>query len=88
VPARRPFRGGPLDDFERLPSRVASAVVELITGPLVRNPHRLGKELAEPFSVCRAARRADYRIIYRLDEGQRLVELLTVGDRADAYRSP
>ncbi len=37
---------------------------------------------------CRAARRSDYRIIYRLDEEQRLVEVLVVSHRADAYRSP
>ena len=29
-----------------------------------------------------------YRIIYRLDEEQLLVEILTVGHRADAYRTP
>ena len=75
-------------DLERLPSRVASAVVELITGPLLLNPHRLGKELAEPWGGCRAARRGDYRIIYRLDEEQLFVEILTVGHRADAYRTP
>jgi mRNA-degrading endonuclease RelE of RelBE toxin-antitoxin system len=75
-------------DLERLPSRVANAVVELITGPLAANPHLLGKALAEPWGGCRAARRGDYRIIYRLDEELLLVEILTVGHRADADRAP
>ena len=48
----------------------------------------MGKELAEPWGGCRAARRGDYRIIYRLDEEQLFVEILTVGHRADAYRTP
>jgi mRNA-degrading endonuclease RelE of RelBE toxin-antitoxin system len=75
-------------DLERLPAGVASAMVELITGPLLVNPKRLGKELAEPWNGCRAARRGDYRVIYRLDEVRRLVEILVVSHRADVYRAP
>ena len=33
-------------------------------------------------------RRGDYRVIYRLDEEQLFVEILTVSHRADAYRTP
>jgi mRNA interferase RelE/StbE len=69
-------------------SRVASAVVDLITGPLVVDPHRLGEALAEPWAAAAPARRGDYRIIYRLDEDQLLVEVLVVSHRADAYPTP
>lgn len=75
-------------DLERLPARAASAVVELITGPLLVNPRRLGKPLGEPWTDCHAARRGDYRVIYRLDEADGLVQVLTVSHRADAYRAP
>jgi mRNA-degrading endonuclease RelE of RelBE toxin-antitoxin system len=72
-------------DLERLPSRVASVAVALITGPLLVNPRRLGKEVAEPWGGCRAARRGDDCVIDRLEE-QLLVGVLTVAHRADAYR--
>jgi mRNA interferase RelE/StbE len=73
-------------ELERLPARVASAVVALIGGPLLENPQRLGKPLHAPWDDCLAARRGDYRVIYRLDHEAGVLEVVTVGRRADVYR--
>lgn len=51
-----------------LPERVAAAVIEFLTGPLVENPHRVGKELCRELVGIWSARRGTYRVLYRVDE--------------------
>lgn len=72
---------------ERLPEAVAAAAFELITGALAENPHRLGKQLAEPLFPLHSARRGTYRGIYRIDESRHELEVITVTHRRDAYRA-
>jgi len=68
----------------RLPAKVAPAIVEFMTGPLVENPLVVGKELLGPMAGQRSARRGVYRVIYRIEEDQVIV--LRVDHRADVYR--
>jgi len=72
---------------EHLPVDVAFAAMETISGPLAANPHRAGKPLDEPFDGFYSARRGTYRIIYRINEGKRTVEIHSVRHRRDAYRA-
>lgn len=72
---------------EVLPEAVAFAAYEFIVGPLLDNPHRVGKRLEPPLNDRHSARRGTYRVIYRIDEGKRLVTVVAVVRRADAYRS-
>ncbi|GAB4100777.1 type II toxin-antitoxin system RelE/ParE family toxin [Sinomonas halotolerans] len=72
---------------EGLPEAVAAAAFELITGALSENPHRLGKQLAEPLFPLYSARRGTYRVIYRLDDSRRELEVVAVTHRKDAYRA-
>lgn len=70
-----------------LPEKVAAAAFEFIMGPLRENPHRVGKPLREPLAPLYAARRGEYRVIYRI-EGERLViEVVSIAHRRDAYHS-
>jgi mRNA-degrading endonuclease RelE of RelBE toxin-antitoxin system len=71
----------------RLPETVAAAVVEFLLGPLVENPHRVGKPLARELSGLWSARRGAYRIVYRVDDDTRTVQVLRIGHRADVYRN-
>lgn len=71
---------------EVLPEAVAFAAHEFIVGPLLENPFRVGKRLAAPLQDRHSARRGTYRVIYRVDEVQRLVTVVAVVSRADAYR--
>lgn len=71
---------------EALPEAVASAAYEFITGPLLGNPHRVGKRLRPPLEDRHSARRGTYRVIYRIDEERRRVTVVGVLSRADAYR--
>jgi mRNA interferase RelE/StbE len=72
---------------ENLPLDVAAAAMESIDGPLSANPHRAGKPLDEPFDGYHSARRGTYRIIYRIYEDKRTVEIQSIRHRRDASRS-
>ncbi|MFT4187865.1 MAG: type II toxin-antitoxin system RelE/ParE family toxin [Aeromicrobium sp.] len=69
-----------------LPETVAAAVFEFIDGPLRENPYRVGKALREPLTPLYSARRGDYRVLYRIEEGRLVVVVVSVDHRRDAYR--
>jgi mRNA interferase RelE/StbE len=71
---------------EQLPEAVAAAAVEFITGPLLDNPHRVGRPLAAPLGDRHSARRGTYRVIYRIDDATHTVSVVLVAHRRDAYR--
>jgi mRNA interferase RelE/StbE len=71
---------------DRLPEAAAFAAYEFIVGPLLDNPHRVGKRLRPPLAARRSARRGTYRVIYRIDGTQRTVTVVDVAHRRDAYR--
>ena len=72
---------------EQLPEKVATAAYEFITGPLLDDPHRVGKPLDPPIAPAWTARRGTYRLLYFPDEGHRVVEVTAVRHRSDAYRT-
>ena len=66
---------------------VAAAVTEFLTGPLLDNPHRVGKPLTNELRGYHSARRGAYRVIYRIDESERTVHVVRIDHRADVYRT-
>jgi mRNA interferase RelE/StbE len=77
-PARRALR--------RLPEKVATAAIEFIYGPLAGNPHKVGRPLRFELEGRHSAHRGDYRVVYRIDERRRSVDILAIDHRADIYR--
>lgn len=74
--------------MSRLPIRTVEAVAAFVEGPLKDNPKRLSKALHEPFKGQRSARVGTaYRVIFELDEAGRLISIVAVSHRSDAYRS-
>ena len=73
--------------LRRLPAKAAAAIVEFIDGPLRQNPERLGKELRGELEGLRSARRGEYRVLYRLDDSERTIEVVFISHRRDAYRT-
>lgn len=71
---------------EVLPEAVAAAVVEFITGALLENPHRVGKPLQRPLADHHVARRGTFRVVYKIHEDDRMVEVVDIAHRADVYR--
>ncbi len=72
---------------ETLPESVAAAAYEFMVGPLLVQPHRVGKRLLPPLDDRFSARRGTYRIIYRIDDDARVVTVVDVGHRRDVYRT-
>jgi mRNA interferase RelE/StbE len=72
---------------ERLPEAAAVAAYEFMTGPLIREPYRVGKRLLPPLDDRFSARRGTYRIIYRVDDATHTVTVVDVDHRRDVYRS-
>jgi mRNA-degrading endonuclease RelE of RelBE toxin-antitoxin system len=70
----------------RLPEKVATAAVEFLYGSLAANPHRVGKPLKLEMAGLHSARRGDYRVIYRIDDGDHRIDVLAIEHRSDAYR--
>jgi mRNA interferase RelE/StbE len=52
---------------DHLPEAVAAAAYAFMTGSLLDNPHRVGKQLRPPLDDRHSARRGTYRVIYRID---------------------
>lgn len=78
APARR--------DLEfRLPEGVAAAAWKFISGPLLENPHRVGKQLRYERQHQWSARRGQYRVLYRILDDVVVVEVVRVARRHDAY---
>ena len=78
---------GPAErQLSRLPEGTAAAIVEFMLGALLENPHRVGGPLQRGLAGMRSARRGSYRIVYEIDELQRLVIVLRIEHRSTAYR--
>jgi mRNA interferase RelE/StbE len=71
---------------DNLPEAVAAAAYEFIIGPLLGNPHRVGKQLRPPLEGRHSARRGTYRVIYRIDDDIHTVTVVDVAHRQNAYR--
>lgn len=71
---------------ERLPERIAAAVWAFCDGPLRMEPYRVGKPLRPPFAGQYSARRGAYRVRYRVEDSKRLVTVVDIAYRADAYQ--
>ena len=69
-----------------LPEAVAAAVLAFLGGDLSTAPYRVGKPLYAPFEGLWAARRGEYRVLYRVDDDTHTVTVETIKHRCDAYR--
>lgn len=71
---------------EDLPESVSAAVIGLITGALIENPHRVGKPLRQELEGLWSARRGTFRVLYKVNIERHEVIVLRVDHRRDIYR--
>lgn len=69
----------------KLSESVAAAVIEFLTGALISNPQRVGKELRGKLAGIHSARRGTYRVLYRINEADHEVIVLRIDRRRDVY---
>lgn len=70
----------------RLPEAVAAAIVEFMVGALLDAPRRVGHPLQRELAGLWAARRGPYRVVYEIDDDQRVINVVRIDHRADIYR--
>jgi mRNA-degrading endonuclease RelE of RelBE toxin-antitoxin system len=72
--------------LRKLPEKIATACVEFIRTVVAEDPYRVGKPLVSSWIGNYSARRAEWRIIYRIDDHQVLIEVVTIAHCANVYR--
>ena len=70
---------------ETLPEAVTAAVWGFVNGPLLDDPYRVGKRLRFELEGYYSARRGQYRVVYRIDEHEVIVDVIKISHRSDAY---
>jgi mRNA-degrading endonuclease RelE of RelBE toxin-antitoxin system len=65
---------------------VTARILVILRGcQLARSENGLG-DLRFELEGLHSAHRGDYRIVYRIDDRRRTVDILAIGHRADVYR--
>jgi mRNA interferase RelE/StbE len=72
-------------DLNPLKEAAASAVLEAIDY-IANAPQRMGKPLRLELEGLWSTRRGPHRVVYRIGEDKRLVQIITIDHRADVYR--
>jgi mRNA interferase RelE/StbE len=72
-------------DLQRLPKKVQSRVIEVPEG-LEQEPRPSGAVKLRGKSGLWRVRTGDYRVVYTIDDDQRLVDVSVIRHRSDAYR--
>jgi mRNA-degrading endonuclease RelE of RelBE toxin-antitoxin system len=72
---------------DRLPAKVAIAVLDFLLGPLLANPERVSKPLRGELAGLHSARVGTYRVVYEINHDDRVVRVVYIDHRADVYRS-
>lgn len=87
-PYRVELSGPAVRALERLPAKLVDAVLRFLDGPLTQNPMRATKPLGAELEGLRAGYVGiSYRVLVRIDEDARLVQVMRIAHRADIYRS-
>lgn len=73
------------DDIPALPNTMRDRIKRAIETRLSMDPVGLGKPLRYSFKGHRRIRVGDYRIIYRIDNDNKLVTVVLVKHRKDVY---
>lgn len=72
--------------LDRLPPKIRDVVLTFAFESLAVSPHRVGKPLVGEFKGLWSARRAEYRVVYEIDEDRTAVLIHRVAHRGHAYR--
>lgn len=71
---------------DRLPDRIALAVLDYLVGPRLESPQRVGKPLRGDLAGLHSARVGAYRIVYEINQTSQTVRVIYIDHRADIYR--
>lgn len=72
--------------LSRLQEKHLFAVLEFIYGVLADNPQRVGRALRFELEGLYGARRGELRVVYEIDDEQRVITIHRAEHRGDVYR--
>jgi mRNA interferase RelE/StbE len=75
-------------DLLRLPEKIGAACLAFIFGPMSEQPYRVGGALRGQLVGLRSARRGNYRILYRIEDEDRRIDIVHIDHRGGVYRRP
>jgi mRNA-degrading endonuclease RelE of RelBE toxin-antitoxin system len=78
--------GSAARQLDRLPEKVATAIVEFMLGALIEDPHRVGGPLRRELAGLYSARRGAYRVVYEIREDVSIGVVLRIDHRSNVYR--
>ena len=70
--------------MRRLPKKFQKAIIAALNA--LGDEPRAGKPLIGELAGVWSLRRGDYRVLYRINDGARRVEIARIGHRRDVYR--
>ncbi len=79
---------GAIRALERLPHKVAAAIVEFVTTTLPTDPYTMSKPLRFELEGWFVARRGGYRVTFRVLPDEYTLYVGRIEHRAHAYRAP
>lgn len=78
--------GSKQKDLEKIPKAIRKIIKEAIEKKLMVDPIAFGKPLKYSLKGYRRLRVGDYRVIYRIDEGQVIVIIIDIDHRKSVYK--
>lgn len=73
------------EDIPSLPLKVKELIKRAIEERLMTNPIELGKPLRYSLKGHRRLRVSDYRVVYRIEEEEKRVNIIAIKHRKDIY---
>lgn len=76
-----------MDRLSEVVPRAVGPIVEFCYGRLLENPSRIGRPLQRELFGLLSARVGPYRVVYRIDDGEKAVIIERVDHRSNVYRT-
>ncbi len=73
-------------DLEQLGKREAALIIDKVTNYISKDPIKLGKLLKGNLKLFRRYRVGKFRVIYTVNEKEKLILVLKVGNRDSVYK--
>lgn len=74
--------------LDKLPPRIADAVIRFLDGPLAEAPYRVTKSLGNELAGMRSGYvGVTFRVLVSIEDGDRIVYVQRIAHRADVYRT-
>ncbi|GAB3225723.1 type II toxin-antitoxin system RelE family toxin [Spirosoma arcticum] len=74
-----------LRDLKKLPKKAQGQIIEL-ADDLAKNPRPEGVESLKQFKGLYRVRVGSYRVVYSIEDGNKVVIIAAIGDRKDIYK--